>query len=296
MNIPTKSCITDDGIQKYIYSGIISFIILPIEWFMNCLILINIPLILNYFRFLTNKSLINIIKMTPVYLEMKSFFIISFLLFLLSKSLQAAHIRGLSRLYINTPSRSGYVEIIDVVDIESLEGTTVDASALIYIPNPETEVIDPNWLIPCIQFEFSIPIYSAIFLLSNIWDAKGFEYQIGTFSCILSIIVCVQCYFGYFLFLSIHYEPCFYFKPVLNRIAFPNTGPFVPYSRWAIVPLSWITQCLLLIPEDKYTNLEKSYHFPNRIILFILFTFQLLHFMGLYDRFISFLTTSNQNQ
>lgn len=114
------------------------------------------------------------------------------ILILIIGSIRAAHLRGLSRLYIPRsrpePSIPGYAQIADIESSEPIN--VVDATPLIYIPNPDTDTerIDTDWLINRTQFDFSLPVYAAIFGLSTCWDKKGLEYQIAKATYILTIL------------------------------------------------------------------------------------------------------------
>lgn len=151
--------------------------------------------------------------------------------------------------------------------------------------NDESVEIDRFWKIPRAQYDVGVPIYGTIFGFMTSW---GQDDPISLFIraiYIMSFLVCVQIYFGFYLGCYRNPEACCSYIPRVNYVKIPFTsGPLdVSFGRWISGPFSWITAAISFLPNDAYSYLEDNAYFPQRTIIHLIFMVQLLYFFGMYD-------------
>ena len=142
-----------------------------------------------------------------------------------------------------------------------------------------------GWVIPRAQFDVGLPIYGTIFgFLTSFSQTDPISLFIQSIY-IMSFLVCVQVYFGFYL--SCHRREgwlCALLPEIrYNGIDFGAGGMNVSFGRWISGPFSWISEIISFLPEEGYEFLRKEAHFPDRAIVHLIFMVQLLYFFGLYD-------------
>lgn len=72
-----------------------------------------------------------------------------------------------------------------------------------------------------------------------------------------------------------------FFWPKMYK-TLPNTAN-VPIHYWIAAPLSWITEILLLLPEQTYSQLSHDYRLPDESVLCFIFVMQMVYYFSAYD-------------
>ena len=172
----------------------------------------------------------------------------------------------------------------------------LSASSSDYLPlnNNEEEEDDPTannqrtWMIPRGQFDVGIPIFGTIFGFMTAWDQDDPISLVVRAIYIMSFLVCVQVYFGFYI--SVHRrggDSCCLMSCLpefkYNRVDFGHNGMDVSFGRWASGPFSWISEIISFLPIEGYEYLENNAYFPKRSIVHLIFMVQLLYYFGLYD-------------
>lgn len=123
-----------------------------------------------------------------------------------------------------------------------------------------------------VQFEHALRIHLTI--LCAFLFAKATEpiYKFLGLVSILSLPIQLMYYFGYYFFL----RTC-----SLERIKYANSKRYVSFNCWLFTPLSWVTECLLLMSDEEYAKFQP--YLPTRNNLTIIFFFQFLHYLGVFD-------------
>lgn len=143
------------------------------------------------------------------------------------------------------------------------------------------------WTVPRGQFDVGVPIFGTIFGFMTAWGQDDPISLLVRAMYIVSFLVCVQIYFGFYV--SVHRRggdccltaclPEFKY----NRVDFGTNPLDVSFGRWASGPFSWISEVISFLPDEAYEYLEKTAYFPNRPIVHLVFMVQLLYYFGLYD-------------
>ena len=143
------------------------------------------------------------------------------------------------------------------------------------------------WTVPRGQFDVGIAIYSLIFQLMTFPDQNNPISFVISAILIMSLIICVQLYFGFYI--SVQKRSGADFLTSLlpefkyTQVDFGNDGERVPYARWASGPFSWITQILSLFPVEEEVCLEIEPYFSDKTILNLIFIVQLMYYFGYFD-------------
>lgn len=147
----------------------------------------------------------------------------------------------------------------------------------------ESVVPDRSWKIPRAQFDVGLPIYGTIFGFLTAWDEDDPLSLVIRAIYIMSFIVCVQVYFGFYI--SCHRRACCSLLPEFkyNKIDFGSNALDVSFGRWASGPFTWISEIISFLPLEAYEYLEENAYFPKRSIIHLIFMVQLLYYFGMWD-------------
>jgi hypothetical protein len=147
--------------------------------------------------------------------------------------------------------------------------------------------IDSNqsWTIPRAQFDVGLPIYGTIFGFLTAWELNDPISLFIRAIYIMSFLVCVQVYFGFYLTCQRRENSFCSFIPeiVFSKIDFGRGPMDVSFGRWISGPFSWISEILSFLPDDAYAYLEEHAYFPPRSITHMIFMVQLLYYFGMYN-------------
>lgn len=142
-----------------------------------------------------------------------------------------------------------------------------------------------SWTIPRAQFDVGLPIYGTIFGLLTAWELDDPISLFIRAIYIMSFLVCVQVYFGFYLSCQRRQNSCCSYLPeiVCTKIDFGRGPMDVSFGRWVSGPFSWVSEIFSFLPEAAYAYLEEHAYFPPRSITHMIFMVQLLYYFGLYD-------------
>lgn len=142
-----------------------------------------------------------------------------------------------------------------------------------------------SWTIPRAQFDVGLPIYGTIFGFLTAWELNDPISLFIRAIYVMSFLVCIQVYFGFYL--SCQRRPnsfCSYLPQlVYSKIDFGRGPTDVSFGRWVSGPFSWISEIFSFLPDDAYAYLEEHAYFPPRSITHLIFMVQLLYYFGMYD-------------
>lgn len=134
--------------------------------------------------------------------------------------------------------------------------------------------------IPQIQYDAGLPIMLSIPFVLNAIDFGNPFIQRIFHSC--GIIV-----FLYFYPIDLGYFPTFQCRNLLPRFKFERIKMRLspsdpPKAKWAVIPLVWVTEVLMLAPDEKI----KQFELPDRRIFIILFCIQFLEYIRFFGLFV----------
>lgn len=126
--------------------------------------------------------------------------------------------------------------------------------------------------VPIVQFEHALRIHLTI--LSAFLFAKSTEliYKFLGLVSILSLPIQLMYYFGHYFSIR---------NCTFERIQYANSKRYVSFNCWLFTPLSWVTECFLLMSDEEYAKFQP--YLPTRNNLTIIFFFQFLHYLGAFD-------------
>lgn len=152
-------------------------------------------------------------------------------------------------------------------------------------PNDNPVVADRSWKVPRGQFNIGTTIYGIIFGFLVSWGENDIISLGVQVIYLMSFIVCLQAYFGFYISCHRRVDSCCPFMPELryNRIVFESAGGDVSFGRWVSGPFAWISEIISFLPADVYTYLEQEAYFPKRSIIHLIFMVQLLYYFGAWD-------------
>lgn len=159
-------------------------------------------------------------------------------------------------------------------------------SELITNDSDEVEVVpDRSWKVPRGQFDVGLPIYGTIFGFLTAWDEDDPISLFIRAIYVMSFVVCVQVYFGFYLSCHRRQDSCCPFIPELkyNKIDFGSTAMDVSFGRWISGPFTWISEVISFLPVEAYEYLEQNAYFPRRSVIHLIFMVQLLYYFGMWD-------------
>ena len=142
-----------------------------------------------------------------------------------------------------------------------------------------------SWKIPRAQYDVGLPIYGAIFGFLTAWESNDPISLFIRAIYVMSILVCIQVYFGFYLACQRRSGSCCSFIPeiVYTKIDFGRGPMDVSFGRWLSGPFSWIFEVFSFLPTEAYAYLEQHAYFPPRPITHLVFMVQLLYYFGMYD-------------
>lgn len=133
------------------------------------------------------------------------------------------------------------------------------------------------------QYSAGFPIFAFIYFTVRFFSYGGLLYNsLGVVNGI-SFLYTLQQYLGLNYDIPHSERIVDYIAMILpviryQRLVFPSVTT-VSFLRWLIVPLAWINEILVLLPDHYFVQIQDQLPFlPDKVILIIILYLQLLHY------------------
>lgn len=151
------------------------------------------------------------------------------------------------------------------------------------------QFIVPAGKVPYYQYSASWGVQLPLFFLVSFYKHESNSAQILCAVSAYCIFLCVPVYFGYWPIIPITFDASY--KPTFNlqRINLNPNGIFLSWKRWITGPFFWLSELILLLPNDIYSQLQSKFKLLDRPQLIFVFVLLGLQFFGVFELYDSML-------
>lgn len=141
---------------------------------------------------------------------------------------------------------------------------------------PETQFANSNLIM------FLILCLSYLLDPNTNYNSRFIRLSAGTLTLLLAVFL--QLYFGRYFYCQVSCDTCslqfgferFHFQPENSRVSL---------ERWALAPLAWITEIIVLLPHEYFLEVQNILHWPSKAVFLLVFFVQMLHYWGVFELF-----------